>query len=163
MILRIIKTGMVATIALFFTVIAWDNIIDFKSNFLFVQHVLSMDTTFHQPAMMERAITNANIQTSFYYFIIATEFLTALCCWMGVIVLILNINQTSQQFNRSKTLVNIGLFIGFALYMVGFIIIGGEWFAMWQSPTWNGQMKAGLFISLIMFVMIFLNLHELEK
>ena len=52
----------------------------------------------------------------------------------------------------------IGLFFGFILYMVGFIIIGSEWFCMWQSSTWNAQSTAGLFVSLIMFVMIFLSL-----
>lgn len=40
--------------------------------------------------------------------------------------------------------------------MVGFIIIGGEWFAMWQSSKANGQTAAGLFVSLILFVMIVL-------
>lgn len=50
----------------------------------------------------------------------------------------------------------IGLFSGFSLYMFGFIIIAGEWFCMWQSKEWNAQLTSGLFISLIMFVMIFL-------
>jgi predicted small integral membrane protein len=54
----------------------------------------------------------------------------------------------------------IGLFLGFILYMVGFIVVGGEWFSMWQSSTWNAQETAGLFASLIMLVMIFLGLSE---
>lgn len=34
-------------------------------------------------------------------------------------------------------------------YGVGFLAIGGEWFAMWQSPVWNGQAKAANFILFI--------------
>lgn len=77
-------------------------------------------------------------------------------CWIGCFILLRNVKRSEMIFNYSKQIAFIGLFFGFLLYMVGFIIIGGEWFSMWQSKTWNGQMTAGLFISLIMFVMIFL-------
>ena len=158
--LRLIKISMVASIALFFSVVAFDNIIDFKSNFLFVQHVLSMDTTFHDPSLMTRAITNPLIHRYAYLLIIAFEMMTAIMCWMGCVALLSNIRHPASQFNKAQKIAFIGLFLGFLLYMVGFIIIGGEWFSMWQSIAWNGQMKAGLFINLIMFVMIFLQHGE---
>lgn len=161
--LRLIKICMLASIALFFTLVAFDNIIDFNSNWLFVQHVLSMDTTFHEPVLMQRAITNPIIQRYAYYAIIAWEILTALFCWIGCIALFAKIKERNNHFNEAKKIAYIGLFFGFALYMLGFIIIGGEWFSMWQSSTWNGQGKAGLFISLIMFVMIFLASGDTEK
>jgi len=147
---------MIASIALFFSLVAFDNIIDFQSNWLFVQHVLNMDTTFQEPALMSRAITNPIIQKSTYYFIIGWEIITALLCWLGCVTLLAKINEDNIAFNKAKKIAFIGLFFGFLLYMVGFIVIGGEWFSMWQSSKWNGQMKTGLFISLIMFVMIFL-------
>ena len=31
----------------------------------------------------------------------------------------------------------------------GFLAVAGEWFAMWQSHTWNGQATAGIFVLLI--------------
>ncbi len=133
---------------------------DFNSNWLFVQHVLSMDTTFHEPVLMQRAITNPIIQR---YAFIAWEILTALFCRIGYIALLTTIKERNSHFNEAKKIAYIGLFFGFALYMLGFIIIGGEWFSMRQSSTWNGQEKAGLFISLIMFVMIFLANGDTEK
>lgn len=151
---------MVGSIALFFSLVAFDNIIEFTSNLPAVQHVLSMDSTFHAPVLMQRAITNPFIQLGTYYFIIAWELLTAAVCWIGFVRLLLNLNANEIQFNRSKLFAFIGLFLGFMLYMVGFIIIAGEWFCMWQSTTWNAQPTAGLFVSLIMFVMIFLSLSE---
>ncbi len=154
--LRFIKLSMVASIALFFTLVALDNIIDFQTNWLFVQHVLTMDTTFRDPVLMGRAITNLTFQRYAYYLIIAWEMITALLCWIGSLILLLNIKEKTSIFDESKKIAYLGLFFGFLLYMVGFIVVGGEWFSMWQSTIWNGQMKAGLFINLIMFVMIFL-------
>jgi len=160
MILRYIKLGMVGAIALFFSLAGFDNLIDCTSNLPAVQHVLSMDTTFHVPILMRRAITNPAIQRGVYYSIIAWELLTAGMCWIGCARLLFNIHAPDIQFNKAKNVAFIGLFLGFLLYMVGFITIGGEWFCMWQSPSWNAQTTAGLFVSLITFVMIFLGLYE---
>lgn len=156
--LRYIKIGMVAAVALFFSLVALNNLIENTSNLPAVRHVLSMDTTFHAPVLMQRAITNPSIQLGAYYLIIAWELLTAIVCWIGCFQLLFNIKASDIKFNNSKNLAMIGLFFGFILYMVGFITIGSEWFCMWQSPAWNAQATAGLFVSMIMFVMIFLAL-----
>ncbi|CDZ76454.1 hypothetical protein BN59_00723 [Legionella massiliensis] len=156
--LRYVKLGLVGSIALFFSLVAFDNLIEYTSNFPAVQHVLSMDTTFDVPILKRRAITNPSIQLGIYYLIIASELLTAILCWLGCFRLLSKINASDTEFNSSKNVAIIGLFLGFILYMVGFIVIGGEWFCMWQSPTWNAQPAAGLFAGLIMLVMIFLAL-----
>ncbi len=41
-----------------------------------------------------------------------------------------------------------------------FTTVGGEWFAMWQSETWNGQSKAFEFIGFIGLVLIVLLIRE---
>lgn len=156
---RVIQTGMVASIALFFSIVALNNIVDFNGNWLFVKHVLSMDTTFHDPALMWRAITNQFVQLTAYFGIIAWEIVTAITCWTGLIMLLSKIKQVTE-FDEAKKIALIGLFFGFLLYMIGFIVIGGEWFCMWQSSIWNGQMKAGLFINFILFVMIILKIND---
>ena len=38
----------------------------------------------------------------------------------------------------------------------GFVIVGGEWFCMWQSTLWNGQAKAVMFLTCAMLVLIVL-------
>lgn len=155
---RYIKLVMVGAIALFFSLIVFNNLIDPVTNFTFVQHVLSMDTTFHVPVLMQRAITNESVHKAAYYLIVIGELLTAIVCWIGCGRIMRNIRTTDMQFNKSKSTAFIGLLLGFIVYMVGFIIIGGEWFCMWQSSAWNAQSTAGLFSGLIMFVMIFLGL-----
>jgi predicted small integral membrane protein len=158
-ILRLIKIGMMASIALFFSVIAFNNIVDPHSGFPPVQEVLSMETTWRSPAVMGRAITNPLIQKAAYNAIIFCQLVTALLCWIGCLMLLRNLKATPGHFHASKAIAFIGLFLGFMLYMVGFIIVGSEWFCMWQSPN-NAQTTSGLFISFIMFTMIFLQLSE---
>jgi predicted small integral membrane protein len=146
-----IQILMVASIALFFTLVAYDNFIDYNSNWLFVKHVLSMDTTFRDPVILYRAITQPSTQTFAYNMIIAWQVLTACACWLGCLFM---------WAADTKTMALIGLFMGFLLYMVGFLIIGGEWFSMWQSASWNGQEKAGIFLSFILLTMIFICFNE---
>jgi predicted small integral membrane protein len=64
----------------------------------------------------------------------------AVLLWLGTLRLLGTI--ATAGFMRAGTLAVVGLTVGLLLYMVGFVTIGGEWFAMWQSATWNGQQKA---------------------
>ncbi len=62
----------------------------------------------------------------------------------------------APEFNAAKDVAIAGLVLGFALWFFGFMVVGGEWFQMWQSQTWNGQAAAFRFIGCIAFVLIFL-------
>ena len=50
--------------------------------------------------------------------------------------------------------------VGFLLWQVGFIAIGGEWFGMWMSPQWNGIPSAFRYLVMTLGVMIFLSLPD---
>lgn len=154
--LRYIQAIAVIYIAIFFTFVAIDNIVDPDLNWQVVKHVTSMDTTFKSSSLSWRAITNENIQRAFFIIIILWELLTAFMCWVAGILLFINNKKPEVEFSITKNLALCGLFIGLSLYMFGFIIIGGEWFGMWQSKEWNAQPTAALFSGLIMFVMLFL-------
>ena len=54
--LRLTKTALVGAIALFYTLVVFNNVTDYYSNYQFVRHVLSMDTTFPGNRGMWRAI-----------------------------------------------------------------------------------------------------------
>src|ERR1700744_5647772 len=55
---RYAKIIMMIGLGLFGLIVALDNVIDYGTNFAFVQHVLSMDTTFPGNALTWRAITS---------------------------------------------------------------------------------------------------------
>jgi predicted small integral membrane protein len=157
---RLSKVVLVAAVAFLFTLFAFGNITDYDSNWQFVRHVLAMDTIFPDSTLRWRAITNPGIQTAAYWGIIAWETLTAIVLWIGAARL-LGANDGAG-FAAAKPTAVLGLTMGFILYAVGFVAVGGEWFALWQSETWNGQSKAFEFIALIVAVLIVLLIPERE-
>lgn len=157
-VIRLCKIALVASVALFFSLVAFGNIIDYESNWQFVQHVLSMDTTFPNSSLHWRAIVDPTLQTAGYWLIIATEALVAALLWAGTVRLLATTG--SRDFNRAKAMAVGGLSLGFLLYAVGFVSVGGEWFAMWQSQIWNGEQKAFEFIGMIAAVLIIVMLSD---
>ncbi len=156
---RIVKSVMVATVGLFGCMVAYNNCVDYDSNRAFVQHVLAMDTVFPFNAVKGRAITSPAVQRAAYAAIIAIEWIAGLLCLYGAYAL-LRARSDGRAFNAAKTAPLIGLLLLWLLYYVGFVIVGGEWFTMWQSSVWNGQQKAVMFVTCSTLVLIVLLLPE---
>src|SRR5262245_38385258 len=121
-IVRYCKAALVAVVAVFFSIIAFDNVVDYNSNWQFVQHVLSMDTTFPNSSLKWRAITNPTLQMLGYWSIIAWEAATAIVLWWGTARLVIAAPNASQ-FSLAKTIAVAGLTMGFVLYGLGFVIV----------------------------------------
>jgi predicted small integral membrane protein len=120
------------TVALYIGLVAFGNITDFGTNQQFVRHVLAMDTTFKDEDLMWRAITSERLQDAAYIAIIGWETLAALVLLYGTWLWI------RRDHGRARSVSTYGLLMLMLLFGAGFIAIGGEWFAMWQSDTWNG-------------------------
>lgn len=162
MLVRISKTVMVAAIAFFASLVAFGNITDYGSNLAFVQHVLSMDTVFPDATITYRAITSPALQYVAYDVIIAAETLTAILCWIGAYKMLRQWRTSAPTFNRSKAWATAGLTLGFLIWQVGFMSVGGEWFGMWMSDSWNGVPDAFQFFVTILGVLIYLTLPDSE-
>ena len=156
MILRLSKTLMVAAIGLFAFLVAFGNITDYGSNFAFVHHVFLMDTIFPDATIKYRAIESTWIHHLGYIVIIILESLTSLLCLAGAWKLWKNRQQTASNFNRAKNLAIMGLTLGFLIWQVAFMSVGGEWFGMWMSSEWNGVPDASRFFMTIIGVLIYL-------
>ena len=52
--IRLAKVTMVGSLAAYAFIVAYNNVVDYGSNYQFVRHVLSMDTTFPDNALMHR-------------------------------------------------------------------------------------------------------------
>ncbi|HXL64514.1 MAG TPA: DUF2165 domain-containing protein [Xanthobacteraceae bacterium] len=158
--LRIAKILLVGALAFYACIVAYDNIIDYGSNYQFVRHVLSMDTTFPGNALIHRAITNERVWSKVYALIIAWEWLTSALLAIGALALLVRLRAPAAIFNRAKTWAVAGLLAGFGLWFFGFLVVAGEYFAMWQSQTWNGQEAAFRLTMVIIGVLIFVGLPE---
>jgi predicted small integral membrane protein len=158
--IRLVKTAMVASVALFALLVAYNNVADYGSNYEFVRHTLSMDTTFPDNALKGRAITSPTLWTFGYWAIIAAEAATGLVLGYAALRMMLALGAPAAVFAAAKPYVVMGVGLGFLLWFTGFMVVGGEWFLMWQSKTWNGQQPAFFFYMTLMAVGIFVCLKD---
>lgn len=155
MIVRLSKVAMILGLSFFAFLVTFSNITDYDSNFAFVRHVLSMDTTFPDNAAMYRAITTPWMWHVGYWLIIAGEGLTCVLLLWGGLRLLAARGASAAAFHRRKDVTVAGALVGFLVWFVGFMAVGGEWFLMWQSDSWTGQEAAFRFYMTILGVLIF--------
>ena len=154
---RLSKVLLTAAVALYLGLVVFNNLNDYGSNHLFVQHVLSMDTTFPGNALMYRSITNPTLWQIGYAMIIAAEGVTGILFLAGAIRLFQVRDAQAEVFNQAKLYAIGACVLGFLVWFFGFMVVAGEWFAMWQSATWNGQEAAFRFYGAVLGVLIFVN------
>ncbi|MQT14368.1 DUF2165 family protein [Segnochrobactrum spirostomi] len=159
---RVSKTALVAAIALYVTLVAVGNVVDYGTNYAFVQHVLMMDTIFQTSQIAGRSINVPLVHRIAYGLIIALEWAVAIICWVGAVVMALRLRRPAVVFQRAKAWAIAGLTLGVILWAVGFLAIGGEWFGMWMSSVWNGVQPAFRIALLILAVLIYVSLPEPE-
>ncbi|MEN3175919.1 DUF2165 domain-containing protein [Gluconobacter sp. OJA] len=157
---RLSKTVMVASLGVFGLLVALNNITDYGSNYEFVRHVLSMDTTFPGNSLRWRAISVPLLWHIFYVLIIGAEFATGALFSFAAWKMAKAINMASPAFKAAHTLVPVATAVGFLIWFFGFSVVGGEWFAMWQSHSWNGQEAAFRFFMTMLGVCIFTQQKE---
>jgi predicted small integral membrane protein len=162
MTLRLAKVVLVAAVAFFYTLIAFNNLTDYGSNYQFIHHVLLMDTTFPGNHGMWRAIHPLLIQTVFYASIIGWESVTMVLTWIGTVALVRALRRPASDFNSAKRFSILALTLGMLLWFVAFISVGGEWFLMWQSKIWNGQEAAFRMFTVIGIILLLLVLPDTE-
>ena len=154
MITRSAKLLLLAGIALYYTLVVFNNLTDFGSNYEFIRHVLSMDTTAPGNHGMWRAMPSTGMYLVSYWFIIAWEFVTTILAWWGLAHLLRAVREPAGIYNPKKRVAVIALTLSLLMWLVAFLDIGGEWFLMWQSQTWNGQEEAFRMFVVVGFVLL---------
>jgi predicted small integral membrane protein len=155
MVVRLSKCVLVLGVAFFCTLVVFNNLTDYDSNFQFVRHVLQMDSTFPGNKGMWRAVNPPAFHHVAYDFVILWEALTAAMAWWGAARLLRATKRTAAEFAAAKAQSVIALTMGILLWFVGFIAIGGEWYLMWQSKTWNGQEAAFRLVVVLGIVLLY--------
>jgi predicted small integral membrane protein len=162
MIARISKCALLLGVTLYYSLVVFNNTTDYDSNYQFVRHVLMMDTTLPGNRGLWRAIDSPVVHTLFYGAIILWEALTGLLCAWGAIRMLRRLRAPAHAFQRSKSLAIAALTLGCLQWLVAFLCVGGEWFLMWQSHTWNGQDAAFRMFAVLGLVLLYISLPELE-
>lgn len=158
---RIAKTFLVALVALVMGLTTFNNVTDYGSNFEFVKHVMSMDNTFPGNRLMYRAITSPVVHHLFYAVIILWEGATFVALTLGTLSL-WKARSNPAAFTAAKPNVVATLIANLGLWFLAFLTIGGEWFVMWQSQTWNGQNAAFRMFACVSLILLVLKTPESE-
>ena len=162
MTLRAAKVLLVFSVAIFYTFVVLNNTTDYDSNYQFVRHVLMMDSTFPGNHGMWRAINSPALHTAFYISIIAWEALTMILCWWGGARMAAALG-SAEAFGRTKNLAIAALTLSLLMWSVAFLSVGGEWFLMWQSKSWNGQDAAFRMFTVNGIVLLLVALKDEEE
>ena len=161
--LRTAKVLLMAGVAIFYTLLVFDNSTDYDSNYQFVRHVLMMDSTFPENHGMWRAINSPAMHTLFYLSIIAWETATMVLCWWGAAKLGRALHGTAAAFDSAKQWAIAGLTVGLLMWLVVFLSVGGEWFLMWQSKSWNGQDVAFRMFAVMGIILLLVAQREIDN
>ena len=155
-IIRYSKVILMSYFSFFGLLMMFSNFTDYGSNYEYVAHVLSMDTTEHNPNLRYRAITSPTLHHRIYWLIITLEVTFSAFCMLGVYQLLKNINGSSEEFHEAKKFSIIGLLIAVFIYYVCFQVVGVEWFDMDTSKVWNAKDWARHIVDFILPLMIYI-------
>ena len=143
---RASKALLAFMIGCFALLVALDNILDFKTNLQFVQHVMrmySMQPWFNQAsALQTRATSNTAAHYATYIAIISCEILSGLSYLLSSCYFILA-QWKRKWVVRGKIWFLAASMLGLIVWYFGFCVIAGEYFSMWAN-TYNAYEKAYL-------------------
>jgi predicted small integral membrane protein len=102
-------------------------------------------------------MTSATVWQAAYGAIIVAEALTGILFVIGAAVLWRLRHAGAEAFNEAKGYAVAASTLAFLVWFFGFMVVGGEWFEMWQSKIWNGQEAAFRFYISVLAVLVFVN------
>jgi len=130
----------------YYLFIAVTNCSDTDTNRRAVAHVLAMDTTIHNPNTDWRAITSGAVALTAYILVLIWEYLIAFVMLGASVVWVRDIagRPGTGRFgaDAAAKLSSLGWTMAVLLFAGGFLTVGGEWFRMWASKTWNAESAA---------------------
>ncbi|RTL59851.1 MAG: DUF2165 domain-containing protein [Sphingobacteriales bacterium] len=160
-----IRTGKITAvfgIGLMGLLVTVGNVTDYYSNYYFVEHVMKMDTIFPNSEIHYRSVHSPVLFHVSYIILIILEGFMTFCSVKGAVDMYKKRKSTSVDFHAAKKWAIYGLITGIAIWFIGFEVVGGEWFGMWQSTQWNGLYSADRILTFITLIFISLQIKEEE-
>jgi predicted small integral membrane protein len=146
-------------ISFFGLLVMYNNFTDYASNYEYVSHILSMDTTRDNLKLSDRAITSPIFHHRIYWLITTLEVTFTGFCLIGAYHLYQQRNASAENFHEAKKFSLIGLMIALFVYYICLQVIGVEWFNMDQSTVWNAKDWARHIVDFIFPLLIFVALR----
>jgi predicted small integral membrane protein len=162
MTIRLSKALLLFALGFYYALVVFNNTNDYNSNLTFVRHVLLMDTTYPGNHGMWRAIHSPVIPVLFFVSIVCYETLTGVLLWVAGFRLISNLRTSAAAFNGAKKLGVVALTLSMLMWLVAFLSVGNEWFLMWQSKEWSGEVAAQHMFAIAGILLLYLVMPDVE-
>jgi predicted small integral membrane protein len=130
--------------------------LDNNTNLEFMRYVLAGSSK--APSSLH--ITDPIITLVLFYLTLLFESVTVIFLAVACICMTKNLKDDIV-FKHSKSIAVYGILLCFIKYFVLFLCISSEWFYMWQTSEMS-QVKAGIFSGLLMAILIFLKITDLD-
>jgi predicted small integral membrane protein len=160
--IRASKALLLLALAFYYALVLFNNTNDYHSNLTFVQHVLSMDTTFPGNNGMWRAIRSPSVVMAFFVSIVIWETTTAALLLFAGFRLLSNLRSDAAAFNAAKKPAVVALTLSLLMWLTAFLSVGSEWFLMWQSKQWSGQEAASRMFTVAGIILLYLVMPDQE-
>jgi predicted small integral membrane protein len=162
MTIRLSKALLLFALGFYYALVVFNNTNDYNSNLTFVRHVLLMDTTYPGNHGMWRAIHSPAIPLLFFVSVVCWESLTGVLLWVAGFRLIANLRTSPAKFNCAKRLGVVALTLSMSMWLVAFLSVGNEWFLMWQSKDWSGEVAAQHMFAVVGIILLYLVMPDVE-
>jgi predicted small integral membrane protein len=162
MTIRLSKALLLFALGFYYALVVFNNTNDYNSNLTFVRHVLLMDTTYPGNHGMWRAIHSPAVPLLFFVSIVCWETLTGVLLWVAGFRLIFNLRTSAATFNGAKKLGVVALTLSMVMWLVAFLSVGNEWFLMWQSKEWSGEVAAQHMFAVVGILLLYLVMPDVE-
>ncbi|MCI0600439.1 MAG: DUF2165 domain-containing protein [Beijerinckiaceae bacterium] len=160
--IRLAKILCAAAIAFYMALVVFNNVTDYWTNFAFVVDVLDIEQVSPRSDIHWRAITSPALHHAAYALIILTELIISALTFAGALAMGRARKASAKEFDYAKAKAVAGLALGFLLFEGGFVAVGGEWFGMWQSASYDAVPSAFRILVTMLGVLIFISLKDEE-
>lgn len=139
--------------ALYFLLVAFDNLSNPGSNWEFVKGVLAGDGTPPDDGFEWRGIHATWFAVLAYVLIIAGETVAGVLLAFGGVRGLLHLRRPGR-WEREQRAVFAGGVVGLLVFFLGFLVIGGNWFVMYLNDKWNGMQPAFQNTVVVLFTLV---------
>lgn len=129
------KTALVFSLALYMGMVVINNVVDPNPNYTYVQHVLSMDTVLAFNTQKWRAINSPLLWQIGFFALVIYEAVVGV--WLAVSGARM-LRCPPSDWPEARQSASAAIVASMLFWIVPFLVVGGEWFQMWQSNEWDG-------------------------
>lgn len=160
--IRVLKSVLLAFVALFCLVYAAQNLANLQAGHGFVSAMTVMEGHAAYPARIGPAITAPAVTWAMFFLIVALEIVAGGCAARGAFDLWRTRRGSAEAFNGAKRWGVLGCGLGIVIWFGIFSAIGGAYFQMWQTPLGAGVLENAFWFSTQMgIVLLFVNAPDI--